>query len=193
MPREYDFHSTQRLAARAARELAVWLAADPRTVRVVNVEADEKFQALDVDLLWETRAGRRKIEIKADRHDQTDNFFFETESNREAGTPGCFLYTEADEVFYYFTGLRRLYVLPMPATRAWFTARLKRFREVTARTPVRGGFYTTAGRLVKIEEVMGAGLGATCHDLREFFQTPLFVHQIKYFLRKVRHVFRRPA
>lgn len=193
MPREHDFHSTQRLATCAAGELAVWLEADPRTRRVTNVEADVRYQAMDVDLLWETDAGEHKVEIKADRHDQSGNFFFETESNREAGTPGCFLYTQADFIFYYFIGARRLYVLPMPATRDWFNARRARFREVTARTPVRGGFYTTAGRLVKVDEVMVAGVGAVRHDLGEFFRTPLLLHRMRNFLRRLPRHFRRRA
>ncbi|WP_292877660.1 hypothetical protein [Nostoc sp. NMS1] len=93
-------------------------------------------------------------EIKGDRWNKTRNLFFETHSNLERGTPGCFMYTEADWLFYYFVNTRQLYRLPMPKTREWFLITMRRFRERTTTTPVGSSYYTTVGRLVPITTVM---------------------------------------
>jgi hypothetical protein len=145
-----------RIARRAARDLSAWLSADPRTVRVRNVEDDPAFRRIDVDLIWETHQRAYKIEIKGDRWHTTGNFFFETFSNKEKATPGCFLYTQADFVFYYFVAPRLLYILPMPATRDWFLANLACFAERTTTTPVGNTMYTTVGRLVPISVLLRA-------------------------------------
>ncbi|MCB9136440.1 MAG: hypothetical protein H6636_13515 [Anaerolineales bacterium] len=154
MSRQYAVTNTFPAAHHAAVELQAWLWTRPETLDVHNVEDDPAYQKADVDLLWLTEKARYKIEIKADRlGHHTGNYFFETHSNQEKGTPGCFLYTEADLFFYYFTETRRLAILPMPATRAWFLPRQDQFPERKTTTPVRNGFYTTVGRLVPVSLV----------------------------------------
>jgi hypothetical protein len=75
----------------------------------------------------ETRRRAYKIEIEGDRWHTTGNFFFETYSNQEKATPGCFLYTQADLVFCYFVEPHLLYILSgasstQPTTRQWALA-----------------------------------------------------------------------
>lgn len=154
MSRQYPVSDTFQAASLAARELKAWLWSRPETLEVHNVETDPAYQKADVDFLWATERAVYKIEVKADRlGHRTGNFFFETASNKERGTPGCFLYTEADLFFYYFTEVRELYILPMPATREWFFPRLDQFPERETTTPAGDGFYTTVGRLVPIQRI----------------------------------------
>lgn len=94
------------------------------------------------------------MEFIGDRWNKTNNFFFETHSNLEKGTPGCFMYTSADWLFYYFINTRLLYQLPMPKTRDWFGITINRFQERETTTPVGATRYTTVGRLVPITTVM---------------------------------------
>lgn len=150
----YSMAEGLAVARRATADITAWLLARPATLAVRNVEDDPRYQRADIDLLWRTRTTTYGVEIKGDRLHRTGNFFFETESNREKGTPGCFLYTEADYFFYYFVGIRRLYILPMPQTRAWFIRNQARFRERATRTPTAHGYYTTVGRLVPVGEVL---------------------------------------
>ncbi len=154
MPRRYSMAGASQVAQVATREITAWLTHLPQTLTVQNVEADAAFQQIDVDLIWTTRTRAYQIEIKGDRWDRTGNFFFETISNREKATPGCFLYTRADLVFYYFVAARTLYILPMPETRAWFLENQTRYPERATTTPVGNTFYTTVGRLVPIREVV---------------------------------------
>lgn len=142
------------VAKQAAADIDAWLCAQPGTISVINVEDDPAFQSRDIDLIWTTQKGEVLVEVKGDRWNRTNNFFFETHSNLEKGTLGCFLYTEADWLFYYFVNTRLLYKLPMPKTRDWFRITMNRFRERSTTTPVGNSRYTTVGRLVPIPTVM---------------------------------------
>lgn len=82
-------------------------------------------------------------------------------------------------LLYYFVRPRRLYLLPMPATRNWFLDRVGQFAERRVTTPVGPGAYTTIGRLVPIHQVMstvrearcveaGTELDHACWSLRRF-------------------------
>ncbi len=161
-PGRYTMRDTNAVARDAARIITRHLRAHPDTILVKNVERDPFYQRIDVDLVWRIRVppiGIRniRIEIKADRLDTTGNFFFETWSNREQGTPGCFLYTEAEYLYYYFMETGKLYVLPTATVRPWFVQHLNEFIERDTTTTINGGsgHYTTVGRLVPISRVLG--------------------------------------
>ncbi len=166
MPRQITIEDANQVARLAAQEIEVWLRDFKETIDVVNVENKPEYQAKDIDLLWTTNKRTFKIEIKGDRWHKTGNFFFETHSNKERGTPGCFMYTEADYVFYYFIEPGKLYCLPMPATREWFVLHKNKFSERETTTPVSGGIYTTVGRLVPISKVLQQVKGVRTAELK---------------------------
>ncbi len=150
----YTFNDGEQIAKLAATNIEAWLWSKPETVNVRNIELEPAFQQIDVDLIWVTQNSSYKVEIKGDRWHNTGNFFFETHSNKEKGTPGCFIYTQADRLFYYYVSLQTKYMLPMPATRDWFITNINRFQERSTRTSVGNSYYTTVGRLVPIAVVM---------------------------------------
>ena len=145
------------------------------TVSITDVTKDREYRKKDIDLLWTINIAPTpqtlSLEIKADTY-VSGNFFFETASNAEKGTPGCFMYTEADFVFYYFLKTGELYKLPMPATRQWFKENMNLFQERSTRTPCGGplGHYTTIGRLVPIKTVMESNIGVEKSILRANIQ-----------------------
>jgi hypothetical protein len=151
---------TSSVEAEAIEAIEQYLKERPGTMEVRDVRNDPSYRAADVDLLWTcaSKSGQprtAKLEVKADRWHRTGNFFFETQSNKDKDTPGCFLYTEADYLLYYFVTPRALYILPMPETRDWFLANRDRFPVRETSTPVaKGKHYITVGRLVPIAEVM---------------------------------------
>jgi hypothetical protein len=163
--KQHSMQYTTNIARQAAVDVthflqSVW----PQTVAVHNVEEDAAYQTHDVDLLWTLAEEQRlrviPVEVKGDRYHRTGNFFFETVSNEGKGTPGCFLYTKAEWLFYYFLEIGTLYCLPMPATRLWFEANMERFREQRTSTPTRNGeSYVTIGRLVPINVVLAEVAG----------------------------------
>ncbi|WP_162053381.1 hypothetical protein [Pontibacter pamirensis] len=152
--RKYSMEGASEVADKAAAEIEALLRRQPATVEVINVESDPSYREKDIDLLWNRKLddGSIKtisIEVKGDRWYKTGNYFFETCSNEGKGTPGCFMYTEADYVYYYFVNAKELHVLPMPATRDWFKNHIADFSEKKTSTPVGNGkSYVTVGRLV---------------------------------------------
>lgn len=143
-----------QVADKAAADIEALLKKQAVTLEVINVEGDPVYREKDIDLLWKVKLsdGTSKtvsIEVKGDRWHKTGNYFFETLSNEGKGTPGCFMYTEANYVYYYFVDERELHILPMPATKEWFIKHLPEFKERKTSTPVGNGeYYVTVGRLV---------------------------------------------
>ncbi len=162
----YSMADGMQVAAQATADITTWLRGRPETISVQNVEHEPEFQIRDIDLIWTTQKCEILVEIKGDRWHKTGNFFFETHSNYEKGTPGCFMYTEANWLFYYFVTPRTLYMLPMPMTRNWFAANINRFRERSTTTPVGGGYYTTVGQLVSIQTVLQEVSGVVKQQLQ---------------------------
>jgi len=157
--KEHSMAYTTAVAGRAAAAVTDFLESWAQSVAVHNVEDNPAYQEFDVDLLWTMRDGHGRlrvipIEIKGDQYHRTGNFFFETVSNESKGTPGCFLYTGAKWLFYYFVGNGRLYCLPMAKARPWFHENMDRFEERRTSTPVANGAYVTVGRLVPITAVL---------------------------------------
>ncbi|WP_336784146.1 hypothetical protein [Paenibacillus illinoisensis] len=152
---KYTMKETMDVAKQASLEIEQYLWQQPETLGVVNLEDDPYFQALDIDLAWETKDGVFLVEIKGDRYYRTGNYFFEVVSNQSKNSLGCFMYTEADFVFYYFIDEKELHVLPMPQTREWFNENKDRYQQKTVSTSVGTGRYFTVGKLVPRDEVKG--------------------------------------
>lgn len=138
-------------AARGTKIIEEFLEYVPNTLNVENVEDDPIYREKDIDLLWTFKAKgievTKSVEIKVDTYHATGNYFFETISNVGKNTPGCFMYSEADLLFYYFLGIE-LHIIPLKKARAWFVENKKRFRRVRTSTIVGGGKYYTEGALV---------------------------------------------
>jgi hypothetical protein len=160
--KQHPIRYTASVARRAADDVTDFLQSTwPGTVAVHNVEEDPAYQLYDIDLLWSFVDGEGQLrvlplEVKGDRYHTTGNFFFETVSNEGKGTEGCFLYTKAEWLFYYFVKIGHLYCLPMHGVRPWFEENLQRFKEQRTSTPIGDGrqHYVTVGRLVPIEVVL---------------------------------------
>jgi len=158
--RQYSMAAASAVAMQAAKDLEAYLRNKPETIEVLNVEDEPSCQAKDIDLIWtyyrsDGNRAVKTIEIKGDRYYGTGNYFLETISNEAKNTPGCFLYTAADYVFYYFLEPKELHILPMPATRDWFQQHLPEFPEKKTSTPVgKNKFYVTVGRLVPRQRII---------------------------------------
>ena len=173
--KEHGIRYTAGVARRAAADVTDFLLTFwSQTVAVHNVEDDPAYQVHDVDLLWTLldKDGSLRIipvEIKGDSYHRTGNFFFETVSNEGRGTEGCFLYTRAEWLFYYFVDSGDLYCLPMHGVRPWFEENLLRFEERRTSTPVDNGkdHYITIGRLVPIQTVLEEVVGVLYYQRSE--------------------------
>ena len=153
---KYTMEHTMGIAKQAASDIENYLKSLPQTVDVVNVEDHPTYQKKDIDVLYffngkENVKKKTSIEIKGDMHHHTGNYFFETHSNLDKNTPGCFMYTEADFLFYYYVKMKELHILPMKEARAWFIENIERFQQRGTSTQIgnkKKKGYRTAGRLV---------------------------------------------
>ncbi len=158
----YDFNTVNNIADIGSDIIEKWLKRSPSTVDIVNVEKNPYYQRKDVDFVWDyihkTKGKLQKlIELKVDRYAHTGNFFFETISNAEKNTPGCFMYTESDYLFYYFITKEKeqLYILDMKEVRPWFIANKHRFKEKWLKTKVKADtYYSSCGNTVPIQVVV---------------------------------------
>ena len=148
--KSYSMNEACKTADLGTEKIVSFLEGIKITKNVINVEGQREYQLKDIDLIWETDSGIKTIEIKVDNYFNTGNYFFETKSNVEKNTPGCFMYTEADYLFYYFLNVE-LHVMWVKPARRWFIANQSRFKTVRTSTSVGGGKYHTEGALVKRE------------------------------------------
>ena len=122
---------------------------------VKDIQDDLQFRKVDIDLLLIDNKDinnpkTHKIEVKTDRYYNTYNYFFETISNKTKNTTGCFLYSEADYLFYYFQNEKELHMLPFKKTRKWFCENKDRFQTKYPATRNNKGqiLYRSEGKIV---------------------------------------------
>lgn len=130
----------------------------PQTLEVRDVRDDKIYQKEDVDYLWQKKKGKMvKVEVKTDRWHHTGNYFFETISNTRKNTKGCFMYTEADALFYIYVFENKeaeIHILPLKKVRNWFVDEIsksdKTFPERSTSTRNKYGkvLYNSKGRIV---------------------------------------------
>lgn len=159
----YTFDRQLKIGAQGVNEITDFLNEWKDTIgKVINVENNPEYQDKDIDLIWnytkDNQTFSKTIEVKTDTYD-SPNFFFETLSNVEKGTPGCFLYSEADFLFYYYIhkNKKTLYILPFKKTREWFNLNRNIYLSRQTSTPINNSImseYRTEGSLVPIVDVL---------------------------------------
>ncbi len=159
MVKMYNFNDRNKLSDNGQNNIIKYLQKQEATLRVEDVSNNPAFQIKNIDLILYKKDGITiNIEIKTDeRMHKTGNFFFETISNDLKGTPGCFMYSEADEFYYYDIISDILYIFDLKIARDWFTKNIGKFKEVATATSTLDSksnvLYRTIGRLVPIEVI----------------------------------------
>lgn len=169
----YTMEETSEIADKGTEHITQYLKSFSEIIEVINVENNKDYQEKDIDLLVVKKEDLKekvvRIEIKVDRYHTTGNFFFETVSNTLKETNGCFMYSEADLLFYYFINIQKLYILPMKETRDWFIENVDRFKEKRCTSSVgNGGSYASIGRAVPRKVVLDEVEGAVLVDLTDY-------------------------
>ncbi len=162
--RVQNWDDSVAIGERAVREVTEFLLSDfvknnwYPTQLVHNVENEKIYRSFDIDLLWvvpvESFLRCYTVEVKGDQLHQFGNFFFETVSIKHRNTPGAFVISQAEWLFYYFVHIRELYCLPMGVTKTWFLENETRFKEATAHSQRNSRSWSTVGRKVPIQNVI---------------------------------------
>lgn len=151
----YEFHDVLKPSKEATDAVAFFFESSGYTVK--NAESDPNFQDIDVDMIiFGADKEPKFVEVKADRHVRTGNYYFETVSNLDKGTDGCFIYSAADILAYYFVSKEELHLMDMQKVRTWFLENIADFETRKTSTVDVSGFvmYQSEGRLVPRWRVM---------------------------------------
>lgn len=175
------FYDGVKIADMGAAEITSWLNSFDDTVTVHNVENNKRYQEKDIDLVWlyfrddryeGDNIGTSTLEVKADTYD-SPNFFLEIISNDNKNTPGCFLQTQSDYLYYYFINKKILYIIPTKEAQDWYYSKIeqgKQFKHASVPTKNKFGevLYRNKGALVNIKQMMKE-VNISEYDLNYFF------------------------
>ena len=154
MQKEFNLRETESVGKEAVSDCMKFLNRQNITIEALDVQDNERYREMDVDIIWTRKNGHSRpqkvlIEVKGDRHYASGNYFFETVSNKSKETPGCFVYSRCDYLYYYFVDKKILHILKMSKIRPWFLNSMERFPNREAATPIGDGkHYITEGRLI---------------------------------------------
>jgi hypothetical protein len=162
LARGYTMQSVRGAADRAVSVARTYLCAQDGHVALHDVQADPRFQARGIDLLWARRGGELLgVEVKGDRQAaRRGTYFLELVSNLEKNTPGCFLYSTANLLLFVFLQKLEVHALPMPETRTWFLENASRYPLRHTGTQLGAEGYTSVGALVPVQHVLKGVPGA---------------------------------
>jgi len=126
----HEWKKSKAAGDKGEKILIKFLNKQDKIKRVVDLSNKKQYQDKDIDLGL-VRVGENNEEIKEtaeiktdSRSNDTGNVFFETHSNLEANTLGCFLKTEADWLLYYCVNENFVYAARMKDLKPWFLKNL---------------------------------------------------------------------
>lgn len=162
-----SFYECDKLAKKASEEIEKFLKYYDWTV--FNVEDDLLFRELDIDLIAQTEEKQTvKIEIKADKYYNTNNYFCEVISNTTKNNLGCFYQTKSDYIYYYFIEEKELHIIPTIEAQEYLKANEYKFKDVYPKTTSTHGqlFYKNKGLLVS-RDVLQANIDIQIFNIEE--------------------------
>jgi|GEM_PF-1358757 len=147
-----SFNASKGYGEKGVKIVEQYLNGPRSTGFTLNVESNDGFRLLDVDLIYWNNNLRKleMIEVKFDSHTYSNNIFVETISNENTGKPGYIYSTEADYIYYLFDNSLVLYIIPVTDFRVWFIENIDRFHEVSSYTGEDKVLYKSIGKLVPI-------------------------------------------
>jgi hypothetical protein len=174
-----NFNEENHFAQQGEHLCAEYLKSIPSTYEVYDVRHYEDCRENDIDFFWIYRNNNKeyplhsekKIDIKTDKKRKWGNFFFETISNCEKNSLGCFLKTDSDYFLYLFVDYNYktkkiikkydMYFLEIKPVREWFHLVKDNYEDKFPRTYYNNndkskGFYTSKGKAIPINDVLKA-------------------------------------
>ncbi|MGE5438038.1 MAG: hypothetical protein ACM3O3_12565 [Syntrophothermus sp.] len=157
MNKLYQMDECVNVANIGTKIISNYLLSRDNTIKLINVEKDKKFQSIDIDLLLISNVDNNvelsTIEIKVDTYD-TGNYFFETISNMNKNTDGCFLYSQAKWLYYYFLNTDELHIFEFSNIRLYLKDNYKRFESKKPLTTCGDiPYYNSFGYIVPITTI----------------------------------------
>ena len=172
MAETYTFKENNTFAEQGEHLCAEYLKSIPKTLEVYDFRHYEDCRENDIDFFWlHDKKGYpyKKVDVKTDKQRKWGNFFFETVSNCEKNTLGCFMKTDSDYFLYLFveydekskkiTKKYDMYFLEIEPVREWFNKVKHNYEDKTPKTYYDNndkskGSYSSKGKAVPISDVL---------------------------------------
>jgi len=150
--KSYSMEESLNVTNQGTRDILEFLNNRQGMLAVINVESIYKYRDMDIDLIIVTDNDKlllSTIEIKVDRCYETGNYYFEYISNLNKNSLGCFMYSHADWLYYYYLNVRELHIMPFKKLRLWFMKNKERFEvKYTATSNYGSIIYCSKGYIV---------------------------------------------
>jgi hypothetical protein len=149
----HDFKKSFANSEEGTNHVIKWIRKLPNLAFFWDVQDNPIFQEQDIDVIIVRKPDiQQTIEIKVDSYyEKSQNIFWEEVSNLEMDNPGCFMYSKATHMFYYFFPGDVLYIFDLPKAREWYIKNKNRFTEkrLLNKCGQYGEFtYTSVGRII---------------------------------------------
>ena len=122
--------------------------------KVVNVEDDKRYQAIDVDYIIKKDGTHKRIEVKTDRYESGNLYAekyscYQIEATGEiVKSVGCLDKTKADYLFYYFVNSKELFIFRKKGIQ-WLRDNMEWYAEKFPLNKARTGeLYTSKGHII---------------------------------------------
>ena len=153
--KQHEFKNDLKTGARGEAIIERWLSKQPGVVSVDDLTGIEKYQKLDIDFAVTFNTGKRvTFEVKTDTYPMK-NLYYETMSNLERGTIGCFEMTGADYMLYFYEKHNRIVMMDVGRMRKWFSLykmRLEPYRKQVV-NKVGSNHYTSEGYAIPLRMI----------------------------------------
>ena len=147
---EYSFMGRNYIGQNGEDIFCSYINSNPCIIDLKDVTMVKKYQKLDIDFVIEYFYGlKQSWEIKTDTYD-SGNICFETISNDNKSSKGCFLISEADYWFYYLEKKQQAIIFNHSKAMEWFKTNQDTFREVI----VKNKNYNSINCLIPIKDLI---------------------------------------
>lgn len=153
-PDYHSFEDKDKLAQVGFTHIKRYLKTLPNIIDVFDVQADPKYQELDIDgiaiLKNMDSTEERTFEVKVDTYfEKSNNYFFETISNSNKCSEGCFLKSKAMYFFYYFLK-KEIHIFKLYDAQEWLKKNGNKYNVAKAKNR----YYYSEGLLVNRDDFM---------------------------------------
>lgn len=142
----HNFYDSLKVGKAGELHVKQYLKNLPNVFSVKDLSNDTNYQKKGIDFRVDADSDNFYLDVKTDTHWNTGNFYLELVANNNKNKRGCLLTSEADFIFYYFTGVNILYIIPLPELQQWISKHKNdlRFKKVK----VANKTYSSTGMLV---------------------------------------------
>lgn len=154
-----SFEYQSGIGEQGVKEIIDVLNGFSNTVIVEDKQKDKEFQKLGIDLLCLTKErkgiGTHTIEVKTTLYPE-DKYFLETISNDRNNSPGSFITSKSEWMFYYFKNDKKLHMTLTKQIQYWLYNNGHQYDLKACKTTDKTGkvyLYSSKGRIVPFRDI----------------------------------------